>query len=55
MGKQVSSKTHFKNKKTMFEQNYLGLVVLESVCFIYNETGPLNGAQYRLINSNQFI
>lgn len=34
---------------------YLRLVVLQSVSFIHNETGPVNRPQYGHINCDQFI
>lgn len=34
---------------------YFGLVVLQPVCFIHHQTGPLYGAQHRLVNGDQLI
>lgn len=34
---------------------YLGLVILQSMCFVYDQTRPSDGAQNGLVDSDQFI
>ena len=45
---------HHKNH-SQTSATYFGLVVLQPVGFIHHQTGPLYGAQHRLVNSDQLI
>lgn len=36
-------------------RHYLGLVIFESVSFVHNQTGPLNGTQHSLVDGDQLI
>lgn len=44
-----------KKNHSQTPATYFGLVVLQPVCFIHHQTGPLYGAQHCLVNGDQLV